>query len=89
MGYGARYYSYLLARSVACNIWQSFFQENPFDSDNGAKYRSECLSHGGGKPSPIIISDLLGHPVDPSELSDALLNELDEKQAMIDRLSQI
>ena len=48
----------------------------------GALFRKECLSHGGGKPSSIIVSDLLnvGHPVDPSKLVDALLNEIDEKQ---------
>ena len=88
MGYGARYYSYLLARAVASNIWQKLFKNDPFDSDMGALYRSECLSHGGGKPSPKIISDLLGHPVYPGELVDALLNEIDEKQAIIKRFEE-
>merc|ERR1719468_592076 len=88
VGYGARYYSYLLARAVASNIWQKLFKNDPFDSDMGALYRSECLSHGGGKPSPKIISDLLGHPVYPGELVDALLNEIDEKQAIIKRFEE-
>ena len=88
MGYGARYYSYLLARSVASSIWQKLFKADPFDSDMGALFRKECLSHGGGKPSPVIISDLLniGHPVDPSQLADALLNEIDEKQNTVWKL---
>ena len=50
------------------------------------KFRKECLSHGGGKPSTEIIFDLLGHTVDPTKLSDALINEIDEKQ---DTLSKI
>ena len=86
MGYGARYYSYLLARSVASNIWQKFFKNNPYDSDKGGEYRKNCLSHGGAKPSPKIIEDLLGHSVDPVQLSDALLQEIDEKQELIAKL---
>ena len=86
VGYGARYYSYLLARSVASNIWQKFFKNNPYDSDKGGEYRKNCLSHGGAKPSPKIIEDLLGHSVDPVQLSDALLQEIDEKQELIAKL---
>jgi intermediate peptidase len=88
VGYGARYYSYLLARSVASNIWQQFFQSDPFDRANGAKYRQDCLSHGGGKPSPVLVSDLLNKPVDPSDMCDALLDEIDEKQEIIETLSR-
>ena len=88
MGYGARYYSYLLARSVASNIWQKFFQDDPYDSVKGTEYRQNCLSHGGAKPSPKIIEDLLGHSVDPLQLSDALLHEIDEKQELIAKLSK-
>ena len=88
VGYGARYYSYLLARSVASNIWQKLFQKNPFDSDMGSLFRNECLSHGGGKPSSHIVADLLGHSVDPRELVDAVLKEIDEKQENIKSLEK-
>ena len=39
VGYGARYYSYLMARSVASTIWQKYFASDPYDSSNGLKYR--------------------------------------------------
>ncbi len=39
VGYGARYYSYLMARSVASTIWQKYFAADPFDRSNGLKYR--------------------------------------------------
>lgn len=79
VGYGARYYSYLMARSVASTIWQKYFSADPFDRDCGAKYRQECLSHGGGKPSHRLISDYLGFEVRPEDLSDALIAEIDAK----------
>ena len=82
VGYGARYYSYLLARSVASNIWQKLFRDDPFDPSKGAIFRNKCLSHGGGKPSADIISDLLDQKVEPIDLADALLTEIDEKQQM-------
>ena len=87
VGYGARYYSYLLARSVASNIWQKFFQENPYDSEKGAEFRENCLAWGGGKPSPKIIGDILGHDVNPQQLAEALIKEIEEKQDMIRKLS--
>lgn len=83
VGYGARYYSYLMARSVASKIWQQFFQDDPFNSDNGAKYREECLSHGGGKPSHRLVSDFLGKEIEPSDLSDALIAEIEDKQESV------
>ena len=80
VGYGARYYSYLMARSVATSIWQKYFQEDPFNQENGMKYRQECLSHGGGKPSRELVSDFLGESsVTPVGLADALIAELDSK----------
>ena len=88
VGYGARYYSYLLARSVASNIWQKLFRDNPFDSSKGAIFRSKCLAHGGGKPSAHIISDLLEQEVEPIDLADALLSEIDEKQQMVQSMTK-
>lgn len=70
---------YLNCRSVASTIWQKYFLANPFDRTNGLKYRNECLAHGGGKPSHRLVSDFLGSEVNPEDLSDALLAEVDAK----------
>ncbi len=37
VGYGARYYSYLLARSVASAIWQKNFQKDPYAGAEGKR----------------------------------------------------
>ena len=34
-----RYYSYLMARSVASSIWQECFQADPLNPDAGRRYR--------------------------------------------------
>jgi len=79
VGYGARYYSYLLARSVASAIWQKSFQDEPYCDVSGARYWRECLAHGGGKPSHLLVSDYLGQNVEPGQLASTLVQELDIK----------
>ena len=83
VGYGARYYSYLMARSVASLIWQRFFEDDPLNSEAGQRYREECLSHGGGKPSQKLVSDCLGVNVTPEVLANALLSEVESKQEAV------
>ena len=48
--------------------------------DAGKKCREDCLAHGGGKPSHQLVSDLLGFQIQPEDLSDALIKEIDDKQ---------
>ena len=79
-----------MARSVATSIWQKYFQDDPFNEENGMKYRQECLSHGGGKPSKQLVSDFLGESlVTPDGLADALIADIDSKNKIVqgDQLS--
>jgi len=89
VGYGARYYSYLLAKSVASAIWQKNFQDDPFSSTAGKRYRDECLSHGGGKRSLSLVSDYLQEDLQPCQLSAALLTEVDNKNIIVHNLSKL
>jgi len=86
VGYGARYYSYLFARSVASSIWQANFQDQPYSAHAGKRYREECLSHGGGKPSPLLVSDYLQQHIEPEQLATALLHEVDAKNRTVEDL---
>ena len=76
VGYGARYYSYLVSRAVAKLIWNKLFKENPFSSISGQIYKDEVLCHGGGKPPKDIIEDVLSQKITPSSLSNSLLSDI-------------
>lgn len=64
VGYGAKYYSYLVSRAVATAIWNKLFAPNPLSRKAGLRYRDEVLVHGGGKPAHEIAEDVLSHKVD-------------------------
>lgn len=55
-------------------------------SRNGAKYRDECLVHGGGKPSPKLVSDFLGKDMGAELLTDALVEEIDRKNQKVEKV---
>ncbi|PSN48217.1 Mitochondrial intermediate peptidase [Blattella germanica] len=86
VGYGAKYYSYLLSRAVAAWIWQTYFEADPMNSSAGERYRSECLAHGGGKPARELVSHFLRREVTPGNLANSLISEIDNAQDCIKRL---
>nr|CAG4641529.1 EOG090X02LQ [Eurycercus lamellatus] len=80
VGYGAKYYSYLLSRGVAAWIWQQYFAENPFSRESGERYRREFLAHGGSVPAREMVASFLEKDVNPSTLTQSLIRDLDVKQ---------
>ena len=44
VNYGASYYSYLFARSVAATLWQDMFIETPLDRSAGRACAQTCCS---------------------------------------------
>ncbi|KAL1121986.1 hypothetical protein AAG570_003394 [Ranatra chinensis] len=78
VGYGAKYYSYLMSRAVASCIWQKYFREAPLSRTEGERYRKQCLAHGGGKPPRALVSDYLGVEVTPATLANALIDDLQQ-----------
>ncbi|XP_042908420.1 mitochondrial intermediate peptidase [Parasteatoda tepidariorum] len=79
VGYGAKYYSYLMSRAVASWTWYQYFKDNPFNGEEGKRYRSELLAHGGSKPPRQLVEQFLGAKVTPETLSDALLKDINTK----------
>ncbi|XP_055533996.1 mitochondrial intermediate peptidase [Wyeomyia smithii] len=77
VGYGAKYYSYLISRAIASWIWQTYFEKDPLCRTQGEKYRRGCLSYGGGVPSRLLVSNFLGREVTPSNLTKSLVTEID------------
>lgn len=80
VGYGAKYYSYLVSRAVASKIWQTYFEADPLNSAEGERYRRECLAHGGGKPPSKLVADFLQEKPTPKLLAEALIREIDANQ---------
>lgn len=64
VGYGAKYYSYLVSRAVAGAIWTKLFADDPLSRKAGERFKREVLSHGGGKPAHSIAEDVLDCRVD-------------------------
>lgn len=89
VGYGAKYYSYLISRAIAFWIWQTYFQSDPFSRSAGEKYRKECLAHGGGKPPSKLVSDFLNKEVSASDFAKSLINEIDVKNEHVQMVKRI
>lgn len=86
VGYGAKYYSYLVSRAIASWIWQTYFQADPFNRTAGDRYRKECLVHGGGKPPSKLVSDFLNKEASASNFAKSLLFEIDMKMEHVEKL---
>ncbi|KAF5272056.1 hypothetical protein FQR65_LT05038 [Abscondita terminalis] len=88
IGYGAKYYSYLVSRALASCIWQNYFDENPLNRLQGDRLRHELLSFGGSKSPRKLVADFLHEEPTTSILVKSLLKEIDNKQYQIDCLKK-
>nr|XP_032825301.1 mitochondrial intermediate peptidase isoform X1 [Petromyzon marinus] len=77
VGYGAKYYSYLLSRAVASMLWRQCFNRDPFDRAVGDRYRNEMLAHGGGKEPILMVEGMLQKRPTVDDFVDALVSDLD------------
>lgn len=88
VGYGAKYYSYLISRAIASWIWHTYFQADPFSRSSGERYRHECLAHGGGKPPSKLVSDFLNQEASAHNFAISLLNEVDIRNEQIQKIKR-
>uniref|UniRef100_A0A671V0M9 Mitochondrial intermediate peptidase n=1 Tax=Sparus aurata TaxID=8175 RepID=A0A671V0M9_SPAAU len=76
IGYGAKYYSYLMSRAVASMVWRQCFAQDPLNRDMGERYRREMLAHGGAKEPMLMVEGMLQRQPTIEEFVDALVSEL-------------
>ncbi|XP_075906076.1 mitochondrial intermediate peptidase-like [Nelusetta ayraudi] len=76
VGYGAKYYSYLMSRAVASMVWKQCFVQDPLNRDMGERYRREMLAHGGAKEPLLMVEGMLQRRPTIQDFVDALVSEL-------------
>nr|XP_051706670.1 mitochondrial intermediate peptidase isoform X2 [Oryctolagus cuniculus] len=77
VGYGAKYYSYLMSRAVASMVWKECFLQDPFNRAAGERYRREMLAHGGGREPMLMVQGLLQKCPSVDDFVSALVSDLD------------
>ncbi|XP_068383000.1 mitochondrial intermediate peptidase isoform X1 [Eschrichtius robustus] len=77
VGYGAKYYSYLVSRAVASMVWRECFLRDPFNRAAGERYRREMLAHGGGKEPLLMVQGMLQKCPSIDDFVNALVSDLD------------
>ncbi|XP_032467325.1 mitochondrial intermediate peptidase isoform X2 [Phocoena sinus] len=77
VGYGAKYYSYLVSRAVASMVWRECFLRDPFNRAAGERYRREMLAHGGGKEPLLMVQGMLQKCPSIDDFVNALVADLD------------
>lgn len=88
VGYGAKYYSYLVSRAIASSIWYTYFEKDPLNREQGERFRRECLAYGGGLPSKRLVENFLKQEITPSYLADNLIGEIEGNNHKINTFQQ-
>ena len=83
VGYGAKYYSYLVSRAVAHSLWIKLFQEDPLSRQAGSVYKKQVLSIGGGKHPREVVQNVLETDVTPKFLAECILKEVKDHRSKI------
>jgi intermediate peptidase len=73
VGYGAKYYSYVVSKAIAAKIWTECFEADPLSSTAGQNYRKKLLEFGGEKRPQELIKSLIGIDL---ESTDTLIKSL-------------
>lgn len=79
-GYSSGYYGYQWSNVFASDIYHSMFAKNPFDKENGKRYRDIILKRGGSRDEMDNLVELLGRePNSDAYMLDIGLGPASEK----------
>jgi mitochondrial intermediate peptidase len=76
IGYGAKYYSYVVSKAIAARIWTDVFEKDPLSRQAGENYRKKLLEHGGEIKADKLISSLIGFDLNTNDLVKSLTKNI-------------
>ena len=76
IGYGAKYYSYVVSKAIAARIWTDVFEKDPLSREAGENYRKKLLEHGGEIKADKLISSLIGFDLNTNDLVKSLTKNI-------------
>lgn len=76
VGYGAKYYSYLVSKAIASKIWSDCFEKDPLSPTAGENYRKKLLEFGGEKRPEELINSLIGLDVQNGALVNSITKNI-------------
>lgn len=86
--YGARFSSYIVARSVASKIWRDQFAKDPLSATTGEQFRQKFLQWGGEREPRELIGNTFSSEkkLTISDMTKAIINEIKDNAQKRDRL---
>ena len=76
VGYGAKYYSYVVSKAIAAKIWSECFSKDPLSREAGENYRKKLLEHGGERHARELLSSLLNVELKNEDLVKSLIQNI-------------
>ena len=76
VGYGAKYYSYVVSKAIAAKIWSECFEKDPLSTHAGENYRKKLLEFGGEKRPEELIKSLIGFDLETDSLVKSLVENI-------------
>lgn len=76
VGYGAKYYSYVVSKAIAAKIWSECFEKDPLSREAGENYRKKLLEFGGERHAHELLSSLLGVELKNEDLVKSLTQNI-------------
>jgi intermediate peptidase len=86
--YGARFSSYIIARSIASKIWHDHFLKDPLSKTAGEEFRKNFLQWGGEREPNELIGNMfsLTKKLTIDDMTKAIIDEIKENVQKRDSL---
>ena len=80
MDYGARFSSYIIARSIASKIWHDQFAKDPLSKTAGEQFLKNFLEWGGEREPNELIGNLFSSTkkITIGDMTTAITDEIKE-----------